>query len=208
MKREQPASQILLVDDDPVIRLAFSEGIRNDRFSISTASDGSEALAACEKLRYDLAIIDQELPDTSGLKLAKRLKYDYGIPFIFLTASDDFQTVSAAAQLGALGYLVKPVTPSQMSAEIEASLSRSREIYNLGRAVKVSGIVSVALGLVMHSQGIGREDALLLLQGICRPRNQSLRQLSEQLVEAYEEYIKTRMTTGMETELKTILKLG
>lgn len=208
MTRERPPSQILLVDDDPVIRLAFSEGIRNERLSISTASDGNEAIEACDRQRYDLAIIDQELPDTSGLKLAKRLKFDYGIPFIFLTASDDFQTVSAAAQLGALGYLVKPVTPSQMSAEIEASLSRSREIYNLGRAVKVSGIVSVALGLVMHSQGIGREDALLLLQGICRPRNQSLRQLSEQLVEAYEEYIQTRMTTGMEAEMKTILKLG
>lgn len=207
MKRKQTPARILLVDDDSVIRLALSEGIRNERFRIGTASDGAEALTACTKLRYDLAIIDQELPDTSGLQLAKRLKFEFGIPFIFLTASDDFQTVSAAAQLGALGYLVKPVTPSQVSAEIEASLSRSREIYNLGRAVEVSGIVSVALGLVMHSQGIDREDALLLLQGICRPRNQSLRKLSEQIVDTYEEYVRTRLTTGMEPELKSILKL-
>ena len=207
MVREHPQSEILLVDDDPVIRLAFGEGIRNERFRISTAGDGKEAIAACVKLRYDLAVIDQELPDTSGLELAKRLKYEFGIPFIFLTASDDFQTVSAASQLGALGYLVKALTPSQVSAEIEASLSRSREIYNLGRAVHVSGIVSVALGLVMHSQGICRDDALVLLHGICRPRNQSLKQLSERIVEAYEEYARTRMATGMEPELTALLKL-
>lgn len=197
----------MLVDDDPVIRLALSEGIRSERFKIVTASDGDTALAACGKSRFDMAIIDQELPDTSGLELAKRLKSDFGMPFVFLTASDDFQTVSAAARLGALGYLVKPVTPSQVSAEIEASLSRSREIYNLGRAIEVSGIVSVALGLVMHSQGIGRDEALLLLQGICRPRNQTLKQLSEDLVECHETYAKTRMTTGMETSLTTLLKL-
>ncbi|HUT40059.1 MAG TPA: response regulator [Gammaproteobacteria bacterium] len=207
MKREHPLSEILLVDDDPVIRLAIGEGIRNERFRINTARDGKEAIAACEKLRFDLAIIDQELPDTSGLELAKRLKFEFGIPFIFLTASDDFQTVSAASQLGALGYLVKPLTPSQVSAEIEASLSRSREIYNLGRAVHVSGIVSVALGLVMHSQGICRDDALALLHGICRPRNQSLKQLSEQIVDAYEEYVQTRLATGMEPELTALLKL-
>lgn len=207
MKREQPQAKILLVDDDPVIRLAISEGIRNERFSISPVRDGREALAACGQLRYDLAIIDQELPDTSGLELAKRLKFDFAIPFIFLTASDDFQIVSAAARLGALGYLVKPVTPSQVSAEIEASLSRSREIYNLERAIEVSGIVSVALGLVMHSQGIGREDALLLLQGICRPRNQTLKQLSEKLVDSHEAYVKTRISTGLETDCVTLLKL-
>jgi len=207
MKGDHLQAQVLLVDDDPLIRLAFSEGIKNDRFRISTASDGEKTIEACNTLHYDLAIIDQELPDTSGLELAKRLKYEYGIPFIFLTASDDYEIVSKASQLGALGYLVKPVTPSQVSAEIDACLSRSREIYNLGRAVEVSGIVSVALGLVMHSQRVGRDDALALLHGLCRPRNQSLKLLSEQLVDAYEQYVVTGMTGGMEAQLRSLLKL-
>ena len=68
-------------------------------------------------------------------------------------------------------------------------------------------VLAVALGLVMHSQGIGRDDALTLLHGICRPRNQSLKQLSEQIVEAHERYVVTRKTSGMEAGLIALLKL-
>jgi DNA-binding response OmpR family regulator len=200
-------AEILLVDDDPVIRLMFGEGIKVDRFNITATADGSGTLNACANKHFDLAIIDQELPDTTGLELAKQLKQTYGIPFIFLTASEDYETVSAAAQLGALGYLVKPVTPIQITAEIDATLSRSREIDNLGRAIEVSGIVSVALGLVMQGQQVNRDDALTCLRKICRPRNQSLKTLSEQLVEVFETHALTRSTEGLNPELLSILGL-
>ena len=198
-------ADILLIDDDPVIRLMFGEGIRQDRFRITALGDGEHTLAACANHHFDLAIIDQELPDTTGLELAKTLKKDFGIPFIFLTASDDYETISAAAELGALGYLVKPITPIQMTAEIDATLSRSREIDNLGRAIEVSGIVSVAIGLVMHGQHISRDEALTRLRAICRPRNLPLRNLSEQLVEAFEIHTITGSLTGLDPELAALL---
>ncbi|MDH5469248.1 MAG: response regulator [Gammaproteobacteria bacterium] len=188
MARTAEQANILLIDDDPVVRLVLGEGIKADRFRITALPDGQCTLAACDEQTFDLAIIDQELPDTSGLELAKRLKKDYGIPFVFLTSSDDYATISAAAELGALGYMIKPVTPIQMAAEIDATLSRSKEINNLGKAIEVSGIVSVALGLVMQSQHLSRVDALNRLRKICRPQNLALRTLSEQLVEAFEAY--------------------
>ncbi len=207
MVHDTSQANILLVDDDPVIRLMFGEGINVDRYRITALADGKHTLEACDNQHFDLAIIDQGLPDTSGLELAKTLKKEYGIPFIFLTASDDYATISAASDLGALGYLVKPVTPVQMTAEIDATLSRSREISNLGRAIEVSGIVSVALGLVMQGLHINRDDALTELRKVCRPRNQTLKSLSEQLVEAFESYTLTRSVTDLEPCLVALLGL-
>ncbi|MGB5261364.1 MAG: response regulator [Gammaproteobacteria bacterium] len=200
-------AHILLVDDDPLIRLMFGEGINVDRFRITALADGKQSLEACANQAFDLAIIDQGLPDTSGLELAKTLKKQYGIPFIFLTVSDDFETISAASELGALGYMVKPVTPVQMTAEIDATLSRSREISNLGRAIEVSGIVSVALGLVMQGLHVNRDDALTELRRICRPKNQTLKSLSEQLVQAFESHALTHSVTGLDPDLVALLGL-
>ena len=87
MKRERSPAEMVPVDDDRVIRLAFDEGLRNTHFSTNTASDGKEAIAICEKLHYELAVIDQELPDSPGLEFAIRLQHEFGIPFILLTAS-------------------------------------------------------------------------------------------------------------------------
>ena len=188
MARTADPANILLIDDDPLVRLVLGEGIKTDRFRITALPDGKCTMEICDQQTFDLAIIDQELPDTSGLELARTLKKDYGIPFIFLTSSDDYATISAAAELGALGYMIKPVTPVQMTAEIDATLSRSKEINNLGKAIEVSGIVSVALGLVMQTQHLSRLDALNKLRKICRPQNLPLRTLSEQLVETFETY--------------------
>ena len=186
MTPKSERADILLVDDDPVIRLMLGEGIKAERFKITALADGQHTLATCADKHFDLAIIDQELPDTSGLELSRTLKQKYSIPFIFLTASDDFATISAASELGALGYMIKPVTPVQMAAEIDATLSRSKEINNLGKAIEVSGIVSVALGLIMHSLQLNREEALNRLRSYCRPRNLPLKTLSEELVDVFE----------------------
>lgn len=203
----QDQSNILLVDDDPIIRLTIGEGIRNDRFRVKAVSDGQQCIESCEHEHFELAIIDQHLPDTSGLELAKILKQKFGMPFIFLSASDDPTTVGEAARIGALGYLVKPVTPRQVCAQLNATLSRSREIRNLGKAVEVSGIVSVALGLIMHAHQISRDEALAQLHAICRPRNQSLKSLCEQLVEQHEMYATTRTTARLKPENIALLKI-
>ena len=203
----QDPSDILLVDDDPVIRLTIGEGTGDTRFRIRTAGTGQECIDACEHGHFDLAIIDQELPDTSGLDLARTLKQRFAIPFLFLTGSDDPAVINEAARLGALGYLVKPVTPRQVCAQLEATLLRSKEISNLGKAIEVSGIVSVAVGLVMHAQMISRDDALLQLRAICRPRNQSLRALSEQLVAEHEIYTRKRNRADLEPETVSLLDI-
>ena len=176
---------ILIVDDDPMIRLLLQGGINADRFSVSVTESGSDAIAMC-----DFVILDYRMPGKSGLDVASTL-HRQKIPFIMLSAFSDETIVQRAARFGALGYLVKPVTPKQVELAIDTALARAGEIGNLVRAVEVSGIVGIAVGLVMVSYGISRMRALEKLRSFCRPRNRTLKEVSLEITNLFELHLDT-----------------
>jgi response regulator NasT len=181
---------ILIVDDDPMIRLLLQGGINADRFSVSVTDSGSDAIAMCDANPFDFVILDYRMPGKSGLDVASTL-HQQKTPFIMLSAFADENIVQRAARLGALGYLVKPVTPKQVELTIDTALARAGEIGNLVRAAEVSGIVGIAVGLVMVSYGISRMRALEKLRSFCRPRNRTLKEVSLEITNLFELHLDT-----------------
>jgi len=176
---------ILVVDDDPMIGLLLQGGINSERFSVSVTDSGFDAIAMCDSSPFDFVILDYRMPGKSGLDVASAL-HRQKIPFIMLSAFADETIVQRAARFGALGYLVKPVTPKQVELAIDAALVRFGEIDNLARAVEVSGVVGVAVGLVMVSYRISRMNALEKLRAFCRPRNRTLKEVSLEITNLFE----------------------
>jgi response regulator NasT len=176
---------ILIVDDDPMIRLLLQGGINAERFSVSVTDSGSDAIAMCTANPFDLVILDYRMPGKSGLDVASTL-HRQKIPFIMLSAFADETVMQRAARFGALGYLVKPATPKQVELAIDTALARASEIGNLVRAVEVSGVVGIAVGLVMVSCGLSRMAALEKLRLFCRPRNRTLKEVSLEITNLFE----------------------
>jgi response regulator NasT len=176
---------ILIVDDDPMIRLLLQGGINAERFSVSVTDSGSDAIAMCVANPFDFVILDYRMPGKSGLDVASALHLQK-IPFIMLSAFADETIVQRAARFGALGYLVKPVTPKQVELAIDTALIRFSEIGNLSRAVEVSGVVGIAVGLVMVTYGLSRMRALEKLRLFCRPRNRTLKEVSLEVINLFE----------------------
>jgi len=176
---------ILIVDDDPMIGLLLQGGINAERFSVSVTESGSDAIAMCDANPFDFVILDYRMPGTSGLDVASTL-HRQQIPFIMLSAFADETIVQRAAGFGALGYLVKPVTPKQVELAIDTALARAGEIGNLVRAAEVSGVVGIAVGLVMVSYGLSRMRALEKLRLFCRPRNRTLKEVSLEITNHFE----------------------
>ena len=108
------------------------------------------------------------------------------IPFVMLSAHAETRIEQQAAREGALGYLIKPVTPKQVELAIYTALARAEEINSLERAAEVSGIVGVAVGLVMGALECAPMQALDALRSFCRPRNRTLRHVSQELTNLYE----------------------
>ncbi len=182
--QERPLD-ILIVDDDPMIQLLLQGGLNEERFSVSVTDSGADAIAMCNASSFDFVILDYRMPGRSGLDVASTLQQRQ-IPFIMLSAFADAAVVQRAARCGALGYLVKPVTPKQIELAIDTALARFTEIGNLARAVEVSGVVGVAIGLVMVTCGISRTQALEKLRAFCRPRNRTLKDASLEIANLLE----------------------
>jgi DNA-binding response OmpR family regulator len=185
---------VLVVDDDPLIGLMLQGGLDADRFSVSVADSGAQAIAMCEASTFDFAVVDYRMPGRSGLDVAGVLR-NWRIPYVMLSAFADSRIEQRAAQQGALGYLVKPVTPRQVELAIATGLSRATEIDNLSRAAEVSGIVGVAVGLVMSANNCSEKGALELLRQFCRPENKTLKDVSIVIKQIHEESL---MQGGME----------
>lgn len=191
---------VLIVDDDPLIGVLLQGGMDAKRFAVSVAHSGREAIAMCDSSCFDLVVLDYQMPGKSGLEVAGVLR-EKQIPFVMVSAFAENRIEQRAARQGALGYLIKPVSPKQVELAVDTALARATEINNLARAAEVSGIVGVAVGLVMGVAGRSRMDALESLTRFCRPRNQSLKLVSMEVTNLYE----MRLSSGGEAAAREAL---
>ena len=113
------AKTVLVVDDDPDAREFLSTVLQDDGFAVTTANDGTEAIASIEKAPPDLVALDITMPEKSGVAVYRRLKEDdqlKAIPVIVVTGiSDDFKKfISSRRQVPPPeGYISKPVDHGQ-----------------------------------------------------------------------------------------------
>lgn len=114
---------ILVVDDNEKIVEVLSEYLKADGFTPVVATDGLEAMAAAEKHRPDLALLDIMLPGIDGLELTKRFEA-LGIPVILVTARADEVDRLVGLQIGADDYVTKPFSPREVVARVKTVLRR------------------------------------------------------------------------------------
>jgi DNA-binding response OmpR family regulator len=125
---------ILVVDDEPTIVEVVELYLRREGFAVVTAADGNAALAALERQRPDLIILDLMLPGVSGLELTARLRATGGPPIIMLTARGDETDRIVGLELGADDYVVKPFSPRELVARVRAVLRRGSQAVALAAA--------------------------------------------------------------------------
>lgn len=124
MDTEAPA-KVLVVDDESPIRQAIAMALKYEGFAVESAATGREALAAAERTRPGLIVLDVMLPDLDGFEVMRRLR-DAGdrTPVIFLTAKDSTQDKVAGLTLGGDDYLTKPFSLEELVARVRAVLRR------------------------------------------------------------------------------------
>lgn len=116
------SKSILVVDDDQSLRDLLRLHLSNAGYSVRTAANGIEAGYSVLKDPPDLIITDVNMPHMDGYQFVEALKSDRtlpDIPVIFLTSMDD---VSKGKELGAVGYLTKPVRADKLLAIVAENL--------------------------------------------------------------------------------------
>lgn len=119
--------KILIVDDDPNLRKTLADILRAKDYETYTARDGTEGIALLKQGSYNLALIDLQLPDTSGLEILNKVKSDYpSTEAIILTGNATLDTAIEATNRGAFSYLQKPYEIEQLMLHIRRALEKQQ----------------------------------------------------------------------------------
>jgi len=119
--------RILVVDDDRLVLAMVTHGLAQAGFEIIDADNGDDAILLAREHKPDLALLDIRMEGKSGLDVAAYLREHLQIPFMFLSAFTDEETLKQVKALGAVAYLVKPLDIRQIVPAVEEAFARKGE---------------------------------------------------------------------------------
>ncbi|MFK0310984.1 response regulator [Pseudomonas sp. NPDC090233] len=120
-------SHLLIVDDDVEVLDLLQKFLRQHGYEVDVASDGKGLWQALERRVPDLVILDVMLPGDSGLVLCQRLRAEFSVAVIMLTAMGELSDRVVGLELGADDYLTKPFAARELLARVRAVLRRAGE---------------------------------------------------------------------------------
>jgi len=126
-------SQILIVDDELIIRESLAAWLQRDGHQIEALASGEDALQRLQKKRFDILFLDLKLEGMDGIEVLKQIKdIDQDITVVMITAYGSVATAVEAMKNGAYDYLMKPFEPEELSVLIERIMEqKARERENI-----------------------------------------------------------------------------
>ncbi len=121
--------RILVVDDDPPSVKMISFLLREEGYSVLTASNGPDAIKLADEAAPDLVILDVMMPHMDGLEVCRRIRRTMHVPIIILSAKSETADRVVGLDVGADDYLSKPFDPTELLARVRAVLRRA-EAFN------------------------------------------------------------------------------
>ncbi len=116
--------KVLLAEDEVNLRNIVSAALKKNGFSVDTAVNGEEAIAAVNRNVYDIIILDIMMPKVDGIKVCEYIRTKYDVPVIFLTALNQEKDIVNGYEVGADEYVTKPVSMPVLVAKINALIKR------------------------------------------------------------------------------------
>ncbi|MGW3353191.1 response regulator transcription factor [Nonomuraea rubra] len=154
-------STVLVVDDEPKLRRLVKEYLERDGFIVVEAGTGRRALELIAASRPDLVILDLGLPDLPGEEVAHLVRKDSDVPIVMLTAKAAENDRVMGLRLGADDYVVKPFSPRELVARVEAVLRRTRVAGAGGPQVASYGGGRLAIDAERREVGVDGDPVML-----------------------------------------------
>ena len=185
--------KILVVDDDRLVLATLTHGLAAAGYEIIDADNGDDAILLARAHKPDLALLDIRMEGKSGFDVAAYLREYCQMPFMFLSAFSDDETVAQVKELGAVAYLVKPLDIRQIVPAVEAAFAqlskRHAEAANTSQAQPgdvMTQTIAMAVGVLMHRYSLPRAAAFERLQRLAAAESRPLQVQAERLLDAVE----------------------
>lgn len=197
MTTAEGKNTILVADDDPIMLELALRTLGDAGHAVLVAPSGEQAIEIATSQEIDLALLDYRMPGMSGLEAGKAIASLTSTRFIIMSVHSDEDVVSQAGGEGALGFLVKPLDPKELLAQVSVGLRRAAEIKTLQisikdmeqnhtvtllKAVSSARSVNTAIGILMERLYKTRDEATELINREARNQRKRLVELAESLI--------------------------
>ena len=191
----QPAApaqrRVVVAEDEVLIRMDLVEMLAEEGYDVvGQAGDGARAVELAEELRPDLVILDVKMPVLDGIAAAERIAAQRIAPVVILTAFSQRDLVERARDAGAMAYLVKPFTQTDLVPAIEMAMSRfseigllEQEVADLTERLETRKAVDRAKGVLQRDLELSEPEAFRWIQKTAMDLRLSMRQVAEGVVE-------------------------
>lgn len=183
--------RVVIAEDEALIRLDLAEMLAEEGYDVvGQAGDGEAAVELALTLRPDLVVMDVKMPKLDGIAAAAQIAQARVAPVVMLTAFSQRELVDRARQSGAMAYLVKPFTKSDLVPAIEMARSRFAEIAALEKEVgdltdqlATRKAVERAKGLLQEALGISEPDAFRWIQRTAMDLRLTMHQVAQGVID-------------------------
>jgi response regulator NasT len=179
-----------VAEDESLIRMDIVETLKENGFDvIAEAADGEQAVSLVKQHHPDLLVMDIKMPNMDGITAAEALVGEK-VPIVLLTAFSQKELVDRASEAGAMAYVVKPFSPSDLLPAIEIALSRhsqlvalENEISDLNERFETRKLVDRAKGLLNEKMGLSEPDAFRWIQKASMDRRLTMQEVAVTIIE-------------------------
>ena len=176
--------RILVAEDEAIIRLDLVEMLTEAGYVVvAQATNGLEAIALTQEHKPDLAILDVKMPELDGISAAEKIIEI--APVLMLTAFSQKDLVERARDAGAMAYVVKPFSISDLVPAIEIAVSRHRqlvalqqEVGDLQERLETRKVIDRAKGILMATLKLSEPDAFSWIQRTAMDRRMSMKDVA------------------------------
>lgn len=182
---------VVIAEDEVLIRMDLAEMLAEEGYEVvGQAGDGQAAIELARKHVPDLVILDVKMPVLDGIAAAEAIARERIAPVVMLTAFSQRELVERARDAGAMAYLVKPFTASDLVPAIELAVSRFTEISQL--EAEVAGLterletrkaVDRAKGVLQEQLRLSEPEAFRWIQKTAMDLRLSMRQVADGVIE-------------------------
>ena len=184
------AYRVVIGDDESIIRMDLAEMLEDAGHQVvGEAADGVEALALVRRENPDIVMLDIKMPRLDGIHAARMIAHEQLAPVLLLTAYSQKDIIDKATDSGVLGYLVKPVSPTNLFPAIEVAIAQfkrqqemNKQLDQMNEEIETRKVVERAKGLLMELYHIPEEEAYRRLQQYSMKKRISLKSVAEDVI--------------------------
>ena len=181
----------MIAEDEALIRMDLVEMLTEQGYEVvGEAGDGARAVELAEQHRPDLVILDVKMPVLDGIAAAERIAAQRIAPVVILTAFSQRELVERARDAGAMAYVVKPFSASDLVPAIEMAVSRFAEVHALEQEVAdlhdrlaTRKAVDRAKAVLQAQLGLSEPEAFRWIQKTAMDLRLSMREVAEGVVD-------------------------